>query len=862
MSRPSVIQSRRIDALCGEFEASWRSGRRPRIETLAADANAADRSRLLAELVALEFALRREAGESVSVAEYLRRFPQDEATVAAALKVLERPDTREQAPSPEGEDAAAGAGSTAEPSQAATPDAPRYDLQRQLGEGGMGVVFRARDRQLDRDLAVKVLAEHLQAREEAEQRFLREARICAQLQHPGIIPIHELGRLDNRPYFAMKLVEGKSLAELLQARSSPDQDQPRLLEIFERVCETVAYAHSRHVVHRDLKPANIMLGSFGEVYVIDWGLAKQMPAEDGAEPQGDGDPMDSRQDQVGGPRGEAVAQVGPTACNGQAVDGSRAGESLAWTFLGDVVGTPSYMAPEQACGDIGAIDRRSDVFALGAVLCEILTGAPLYPRGDRATRLERAQRGDLGETLARLDECEADPELRSLTRACLAVERSERPADAGEVLRRLNAYLRGVREKLRRVELEQVEAQARAEERRRRRRVVLGLAASLLVLVVSIAAASAWTAQREAVRQRDAVTRRERIHVQLAETLDEVDALYADAPADWRQDPARRTRVRELAHRAEALVDNPGVESTLVQRVAALRDRITAEDADGRLLDRLEAIHLKLAEVNPKTNKFASGRLRPYYRYAFDGYGLNLDQVPAERAVERIRGRPPHVAEACVYALESWRLLFKRPVPQRQWIDAVLNGIDSNPWRREVRDAYHQKDWDAVGDLLHSVSQERPTVDAIHVVAEQLMEAGQFDLALRLLEAAQPIYPGDFWINLYLGLAYYSHPQPRYEESVRFVTAALAIREADSAYWLLGMALKELQRYPEAEQAFRGALRLQPQYVQAQLQLAEVLAAEEKWSEAADAFRRVLALDPDHAEARQRLQTCQEKSAE
>jgi len=700
----------------------------------------------------------------------------------------------------------------------------------------MGVVVSARDQQLDRELAVKILAEPLQTRREARERFLREARICARLQHPGVIPIHEMGWLDKRPYFSMKLVRGQSLAELLDARPHPDDELPRWLEIFHHVCETIAYAHAQGIVHRDLKPANVMLGSFGEVYVIDWGLARQVPLAGGAVSDDESE-FAERGDAQTIPADEASAD----AFEGGG-DFDPAKRPLAWTFLGDVLGTPQYMSPEQACGDVEATDQRSDVFALGAVLCEILTGAPPYQGGDRLTQLEQAQQGDLGEALARLEACPADRELVDLARDCLSPEPADRPPDAGHVSQRLTAFLRGVQEKLQKMELERAEMQTRAEERRRRRRVIHVLAGSLCLLALSLAAGAVWVARTESARQLEQARQREQVNRDLAQTLDEAAQLYAGAPEDWRKDPSRRTQIRELARRAETLAESPWAEPAHVGRVRGLRDRILAEDADGRLLDRLEAIRLKRAEVNPRINKFATGRTRPMYWQAFDKYGLDLEKIDAQQAVTKIRSRPPHVVEACLFGLESWRSLIKQPVPQRQWIDAVLDGIDDNPWRRAVRQACREQNWSAIDDLLEAAQDEPLSADAVNIVASSLVNANQLELALKLLRAAQPRHPGDFWINQYLGLVYYCLPRPQQEEAVRFFTAALAIRETSAAYFNLATALADLKRYPEAERAFRSALRLQPDYVQAQLNLADLLERRGQTAEAAALRQRAAQL--------------------
>src|SRR5262245_34334685 len=150
----------------------------------------------------------------------------------------------------------------------------RYQLQGEIARGGMGAVLRGRDVDLGRDLAVKVLLEKHANRPEVVRRFLEEAQIGGQLQHPGVVPVYDVGRFGDRPFFTMKLVKGKTLAALLAERAAPAQERPRFLAIALQVSQAVAYAHAKGVIHRDLKPANVMVGAFGEVQVMDWGLAK------------------------------------------------------------------------------------------------------------------------------------------------------------------------------------------------------------------------------------------------------------------------------------------------------------------------------------------------------------------------------------------------------------------------------------------------------------------------------------------------------------------------------------------------------------------------------------------------------------
>ncbi len=467
------------------------------------------------ELICWEYMQRWQAGDRARRGEYQAAFP-EHADALQNLKprsncprcrqAIELEETAQTVHCPVCESDAPL--STVPPDNGTYADRPAgldlrgYELIERLGGGGMGDVYRAADPSLGRDLAVKVMKADLQRNPTAERRFLREARVTSSLQHPGIIAVHNLGRLaDGRLHYTMRLVRGDTFADILRNKAGKPEYWPELLTIFVKVCQAVAYAHSKRVIHRDLKPANVMVGRFGEVQLMDWGLAKLLTTADGATPpDGSGDAVGTR------------------------IHTEAADTPVERTRMGREMGTPAYMPPEQALGEWDTVDERADVFALGAILCEILTGQPVYSADDGMEALRKAKRRDLTDAVTRLDGCGADVALVALCRECLAPEREGRPRDAEEVSQRVTAYQAEVQERLWRTELERVaaeaqareeqaraileqertrEALARVEAERRARRRALALAAAIFVLFIGGGAGAWWTQQvRAAVQAR------------------------------------------------------------------------------------------------------------------------------------------------------------------------------------------------------------------------------------------------------------------------------------------------------------------------------------------------------------------------
>jgi serine/threonine-protein kinase len=413
----------------------------------------------------------------------------------------------------------------------------RYDLKKLLGEGGMGDVWLGRDRRLRRLVAVKVAQERWAGHDTVLRRFHEEAQLTSQLQHPAIPPVHDMGQLpDGRPYFCMKVIHGRTLASLLARRANPADDLPRLLAAFEQVCQAVAYAHSKGVIHRDLKPHNVMVGAFGEVQVMDWGLAKVLKDEASRERE----------------RPETAASVVET-------ERTQQGEQL--TAAGSVLGTFAYMPPEQARGETARLDKRCDVFGLGAVLCEILTGKPPYEGSPEEVRLH-AQLGFTEAALKRLEAAGADAELTALARACLSAKAADRPADAAAVAAAVSAHLAAVQERLRRAEVERATAAAerRAALARRTRNLsvalvlvlLLGIGAALAFGVQAVRrAAEARTAQGEAEQARQAAEEARQAEKGQREIAEQ---LKGQAEAASRKAEEARDRAEREHDRAERLV--------------------------------------------------------------------------------------------------------------------------------------------------------------------------------------------------------------------------------------------------------------------------------------------------------------------
>ncbi|MEZ6143139.1 MAG: serine/threonine-protein kinase [Zavarzinella sp.] len=324
------------------------------------------------------------------------------------------------------------------------PSIDGYQIDRLIATGGMGCVYQGREIALDREVAIKTLLPKANS-----ERFLIESKITAKLPHPNIPAVYQIGTLDSgAPFLAMKLVQGETLDKLLKNRTEETANQSKLIQIFEQIAQAVGFAHSKGVVHRDLKPLNVMIGAFGEVQVMDWGLAKDNSAEI-----------------------TLTSDLGQTEAH--------------LTHAGTIMGTPKFMSPEQARGE--AVDARSDVFALGAILTVILTGKSVFEAENAKATIAMAAAGNTQPAVERLQACGADQGLIDIALDCLEVNPEDRPPHAGKVATAVRNYQRSVEKQYRKTIAEKAAAATKEQERRVRGKILrYGTSALVIILVAGI----------------------------------------------------------------------------------------------------------------------------------------------------------------------------------------------------------------------------------------------------------------------------------------------------------------------------------------------------------------------------------------
>jgi tetratricopeptide (TPR) repeat protein/tRNA A-37 threonylcarbamoyl transferase component Bud32 len=663
----------------------------------------------------------------------------------------------------------------------------RFRVGEELARGGMGVVYRAEQPSVGRDVAVKVLHDHLRGDERMAARFVAEARITGQLQHPGVPPVHEVGELpDGRPFLAMKLIKGRTLADLLRARADPSADRGRFVAVFEQVCQAVGYAHSRGVIHRDLKPQNVMVGAFGEVQVMDWGLAKVL--------------TDAR-----------TAELGPQASTlGTEIRSPRDADEA--TRAGSVMGTPAYMPREQAIGAVDQIDRRSDVFGLGAILCAILTGQPPYAAATGEAARQMAAVAQLGGAFARLDASGAEPDLVALCKRCLSPEKADRPRDGEEVAGAVDALRAAADERARRAELERERAEVRVVEQRKRARLRLALAVA--VVLVAAGAAFAWWIDRHAAeRARQGVRGNLALAVELRKTY-----RFPEAEA-------------ALAQAADLAL---GGAPELVPEVERARANLA-------LVVKLDDIRMRRSTmIAGPTIRFDLARAVRDYPGAFRSAGLDVLEADPGVVAAAVAASP--VRAELIAALDDWSALPLGEAAQGRVLD-VLRRADPGLWLDAFRDPGVRRNRMALGLLARSADVARlppPTLTALSAV----MQTRGLDPS-PLLHRAQFAHPSDFLIPFMLGEVAEDDA-----DRVAYYRAARVARPTNrDVLTNLGICLEDTGDRDGAIAAYREAIKCDPTFATAHHNLGVALLSKGDVDGAIAAHREAIKHDPTFAMA-------------
>ncbi len=672
----------------------------------------------------------------------------------------------------------------------------RYSRLSFHAKGGLGKVFKAHDEELHREVAVKAISPALDHDDGARRRFLQEAEITARLEHPGVVPVHGLVRdSEGRPFYAMRFIRGESLKSAIDRfhqADSPVRDAGErnlafrsLLGRFGEVCNTIAYAHSRGIIHRDLKPNNVMLGKYGETLVVDWGLAKPI----------------RRTEEQRQATGEETLRPS-----------SRTGEE---TQMGQVVGTPAYMSPEQAAGRWNVVGPASDIYGLGAILYAILTGrAPVSGR-DSYEILSKVQRCEFPRP--RQVKPSVPAALEAICLKAMALEPEKRYASAVELAADIERWLADEPGTWRE------SWGARAQRWLRRHRTLVASVSMALGVAVLIGGLSFSLAQKlKQARQKEAnwIVQRD---------LGQASALRDQAWAVPLHEESLRQRADDLWHDTLAAADR--VEQALaagdadtetsrraIELLAELRQQAAEADKDRRMLRSLEQAHDKQMELEEsdyarkrRVEEFVFGlAAAPAYAAAFREYGIDIEALSTTEAVERIRQRP--IRFQLAVALDDWYFIAPEAAGGR--LLDIARAADPDPLRDRVRGAIAAKDRQALKQLAQSAESSDLPVPTLILLADVLHEQGLRAEGVQLLKRARSRHPDDFWVNDVLGLHLRYADPPDYAEAARCFAAAIALRPRHPLGWSnLGATLIILGRLDAADGILREAIRIKPDFL-------------------------------------------------
>ena len=640
------------------------------------------------------------------------------------------------------------------------PDIPGYEVQAVLGRGGMGVVYRARHLKLKRPVAIKMRLSGEYASPSELSRFLHESEAMAALRHCNIVQVYDVNEFAGRPYFSMEYVEGGTLAQQLMGSPKPAREAAALLAT---LAGAIQSAHNGGIVHRDLKPANILLTADGAPKISDCGLARRLTGE----------------------------------------------SSLT---LGDIkVGTPSYMAPEQAIGKPGSVGPAADIYSLGAILYEMLTGRPPF-RGETASETERQLIAEEPVPPSRLN-AKVPRDLETICLKCLHKDPQRRYATAAALEEDIRCFQRG----------EPIAARPAGVIERtgkwvRRRPALAAVVVGSVVIAAGLIGAALWVASDRAATIRA-----------MENDLQDVARLEKDW--SWPEAAAALDRAKFR------LRNRPAPD---------LRRRLDEATRDLELVSRLDSIGLnRVSLVEGRFSRpFDNAQADSAYADAFSEAGLG--RFADDPHVVATRVSASNVKAPLVAALDDWAICVTES-ERHAWLLRVAREADDDPtgWRNRARDPATCTDRAALMKLAETSSAAKPPVRLLVALGERLQQTGAD--ATPFLRQVQKEHPGDFWANFTLGDSLRKTGKPA--ESVRYYQAALAIRPKSAvAHGNLGMALAADCRTDDAIDEFREGIRIDPEFAHGHYSLGLALRAKGQLDEAIKEFTEALRLDPNNAD--------------
>jgi serine/threonine protein kinase/Flp pilus assembly protein TadD len=785
--------------------------------------------------VADEFTDRVNRGERPEVEDYARRYPEMAAVLRQVLPALQVMGPGSAPLEPGGAEAVS--------EVLVSGCLGDFRIIRKVGRGGMGVVYEAEQISLGRRVALKVLPLAAALDGKQLQRFQNEARAAAGLHHTNIVPVFSVGCERGVHYYAMQFIDGRPLSDLiLQLRqaeqgqrggprpeeapasqdratayqAAPREDTPagatvraagnetpltsegrlgreyyrRVAELGAQAAEALDHAHQLGIVHRDVKPANLLLGPDGRLWVADFGLAQVRQGEAGL------------------------------------------------TLTGDLVGTLRYMSPEQALGQRGLVDHRTDVYSLGVTLYELLTLEPAFGGQDRR-ELPRQIASEEPRPPRRLDKA-IPAELETIVLKALEKEPARRYATAQELADDLRRFLEDRPIQARRPTLLQ-----RARKWSRRHQALVGaIAACLLVLITALGGSVGWVASDRAAR-----------HRQLGNDIDRAlqDATRQIDAGNW---PA----VRQTLLRAQSLSAAGFDEGPLRQQIAALW-------AELQLVTRLEEIRSDVP-VSSEGWSFDFKTTEEQYAQAFREHGIDVDVLPLEEAAAAIRRKRSH--KELTAALEDW-VRVRRAIGHPGW-DRLLRIVadvhrKDDPWQERLRQTLEEGKSQALLELVAGAEHQDLSPGAVILLAGAVKTAckpsqkaasgrSAAEIVVGLLLKAQQDHPDDFWINLELGYYLQHSRPPRLEGAIRYYLVALALRpHSPTARVNLGAVFYDQGKYDEALAVFGKARDLAPGLAMVHFNLGQALRVKGRWDEAIREYREAVRLGASNPNVRYNLAT-------